>query len=227
MVRVTIYFSIRYCMLMNIMVASKTRMSVTGKFLFSSSPKTLKDWSTLFHKLWTFYQILIKIQSCCLMGFSRTNKNNRALGLQYSLLPITSLLLEKLKANYNNRYILCKIGNRWLVHVFQWTVSFNSKDEPFQMKSFASTLQFKKTCQRFLYSDKTKSQNHRITEWPGLEGTSRIMNLQPPCQAGPSISPFTRPGCPGPHPTWPWTPPGTGHLQPLWAARSSTSPLSW
>ena len=23
------------------------------------------------------------------------------------------------------------------------------------------------------------SQNHRITEWPGLEGTSRIMNLLP------------------------------------------------
>jgi len=49
--------------------------------------------------------------------------------------------------------------------------------------------------------------NHRITEWPGLEG---IMNLQPPCRAGPPTSPFTRPGCPGPHPTWPWAPPGTG-----------------
>ena len=24
------------------------------------------------------------------------------------------------------------------------------------------------------------SQNHTITEWPGLEGTSRIVNLQPP-----------------------------------------------
>ena len=44
---------------------------------------------------------------------------------------------------------------------------------------------------------------HRITEWPGLEGTSRIMNLHPPCQAGPPASPFTKPGCPGPHPTWP------------------------
>jgi len=60
--------------------------------------------------------------------------------------------------------------------------------------------------------------NHRITEWPGVEGASRIMNLQPPCRAGPPTSPFTRPGCPGPHPTWPWTPPGMGHLQPLWAA---------
>jgi len=46
------------------------------------------------------------------------------------------------------------------------------------------------------------TQNHRITEWPGLEGTSRIMNLQPPCRAGPPTSPFTRPGCPGPRPTW-------------------------
>ena len=25
----------------------------------------------------------------------------------------------------------------------------------------------------------------------------------------------TSSGCPEPHPTWPWTPPGTGHLQPL------------
>jgi len=32
--------------------------------------------------------------------------------------------------------------------------------------------------------------NDRITEWPGLEETSKIMNLQPPCQAGPPTSPF-------------------------------------
>ena len=51
------------------------------------------------------------------------------------------------------------------------------------------------------------SQNHRITEWPGLEGTSRIMNLQLPCQEGPPTSPFTRPGCPGP------LQPGLEHLQ--------------
>ena len=65
---------------------------------------------------------------------------------------------------------------------------------------------------------------HRITEWPGLEGTSRIMNLQPPCQTGPPTSPFTRPGYPGPHPSWPWTPPGTGHPQPLWAAPGKELP---
>jgi len=28
----------------------------------------------------------------------------------------------------------------------------------------------------------------------------------------------TRPGCPGPHPTWPWTRPQMGHPQPPWAA---------
>ena len=50
----------------------------------------------------------------------------------------------------------------------------------------------------------TGSQHHRITEWPELGGTSRIMNLLPPLpQAGPQTSPFnTRPGCPEPHSTW-------------------------
>jgi len=44
-----------------------------------------------------------------------------------------------------------------------------------------------------------------ITEWLGLGGSSRIIRLQPsPAQAGPPTSTFnTRPGCPGPHPTWP------------------------
>ena len=39
-------------------------------------------------------------------------------------------------------------------------------------------------------------------------------------------TPSTRPGCSKPHPTWPWTLPGMGHLQPLWATCSSTSPPS-
>ena len=30
-------------------------------------------------------------------------------------------------------------------------------------------------------------------------------------------SPTTRPGCPVPHPAWPWMPPGMGHPQPPWA----------
>ena len=29
-------------------------------------------------------------------------------------------------------------------------------------------------------------------------------------------SPTSRPGCPEPHPAWPWMPPGMGHPQPLW-----------
>ena len=32
-----------------------------------------------------------------------------------------------------------------------------------------------------LPSNKHITESHRITEWSGLEGTSRIMNLQPPC----------------------------------------------
>ena len=42
----------------------------------------------------------------------------------------------------------------------------------------------------------------------------------------------TSSGCPGPHPTWPWAPPGMGHLQLLWAVvpvphhcRSDSSPM--
>jgi len=30
--------------------------------------------------------------------------------------------------------------------------------------------------------------------------------------------PATRPGCPEPHPAWPWMPPGMGHPQPPWAS---------
>ena len=38
------------------------------------------------------------------------------------------------------------------------------------------------------------TQNHRITEWPGLEGTSRILKLQPLPQAGhPTCTFNTRP----------------------------------
>ena len=47
-------------------------------------------------------------------------------------------------------------------------------------------------------------------------------------QAGLPISAFnTRPGCPGPHPTWPWTPPGMdGASTTSLGSCSSTSPLS-
>ena len=36
----------------------------------------------------------------------------------------------------------------------------------------------------------------------------------------------TRSGYPGPHPAWPWTPPGMGHPQTPWATCASTSPPS-
>ena len=32
--------------------------------------------------------------------------------------------------------------------------------------------------------------------------------------------PTTRPGCPKPHPAWPWMSPGMGHPQPSWATCS-------
>ena len=49
---------------------------------------------------------------------------------------------------------------------------------------------------------------HRITEWFGLEGSSKPTQPQPLLWAG---LPPTSSGCPGPHPTWPLAPPGMGH----------------
>ena len=46
------------------------------------------------------------------------------------------------------------------------------------------------------------------TEGFGLEGTSKPTFPQPLPWAG---LPHTSSGCPGPHPTWPWAPPGMGH----------------
>jgi len=39
-------------------------------------------------------------------------------------------------------------------------------------------------------------------------------------------TPSTRSGFSKPHPAWPWTLPGRGHPQLLWATRSSASPPS-
>jgi len=36
-------------------------------------------------------------------------------------------------------------------------------------------------------------------------------------------SPTTRPGCPEPHPDWPWMPPGIGLPQPPWASHPNMS----
>jgi len=39
-------------------------------------------------------------------------------------------------------------------------------------------------------------------------------------------TPSTTTGCSKPHPTWPWTLPGRGHPELLWATSSSASPPS-
>jgi len=49
------------------------------------------------------------------------------------------------------------------------------------------------------------------------------------CSPWPHIQtdiPATRPGCPEPHPAWPWMPPAMGHPQPPWATCTSASSLS-
>ena len=72
----------------------------------------------------------------------------------------------------------------------------------------------------------TSLYHHRIIEWMGLKRTTMIIQFQPLPPLLCSGSPTTRPGCPEPHPAWPWAPPGMGHPQPPWAACSSASPPS-
>ena len=71
-----------------------------------------------------------------------------------------------------------------------------------------------------------KSWNRRIIEWLRLEGTLKILQFQP--------LPPTSSGCPEPHPTWPWAPPGMGHphssgqlCQCLTALWVEIFPLKW
>jgi len=54
---------------------------------------------------------------------------------------------------------------------------------------------------------KAPSVNHWTTEWVGSEGTLKITELQSPAMGW--LLP-TRSGCTGPHPIWPWAPPGMG-----------------
>ncbi len=63
------------------------------------------------------------------------------------------------------------------------------------------------------------SQNHRMNHrTAGLGRDSRLTELQPHPAANLPTS-HSSPGCPGPHPAWPPTPPGMdGASQPLWAA---------
>ena len=64
------------------------------------------------------------------------------------------------------------------------------------------------------------SQNHGIICIGRVDSSS---NSNPLPRAG---LPPTSSGCPGPHPTWPWVPPGMGHSQPLYAVCASASPPS-
>ena len=70
-------------------------------------------------------------------------------------------------------------------------------------------------------SDALVSYSHGITEWPGLEGTSGITKLQPPCHMQGHQPPHLIPAHAAQGPIQPglehlqgWT----GHPQPLWAA---------
>ena len=64
--------------------------------------------------------------------------------------------------------------------------------------------------------------NHRMV-WVGRDLKHHLVPTPLPW-AG-TLS--TRPGCSELHPTWPWTLPGRGHPQLLWATCSSISPPSW
>jgi len=51
----------------------------------------------------------------------------------------------------------------------------------------------------------------------GSKGPQWSSSFNPLLYAGSTTS---RPGCPEPHPAWPWMPPGMGHPQPPWATCS-------
>ena len=64
-------------------------------------------------------------------------------------------------------------------------------------------------CRMAWSADRSRIESQNHTEWPRLEWTLSIISTTFPPQAGSPTSTFhTRPGCPGPHPTWPSTPPG-------------------
>ena len=72
-----------------------------------------------------------------------------------------------------------------------------------------------------------KIENHIIESyhrmaWVEKDHSDHVVSTPLLC-AG---SPTTRPGCPEPHPAWPWMPPGMGHPHPPWATCSSASPPS-
>jgi len=61
---------------------------------------------------------------------------------------------------------------------------------------------------------------HKVIEGPGFEKDHKDHLVSTPLLC--AGSPTTRPGCPEPHPAWPWMPP-MGHPQPPWATCSSVS----
>jgi len=120
----------------------------------------------------------------------------------------------------------------WSVFLFQLVSLLLPSLTPSVHKAYPEGL----LCMRITVLSGAGSQNHnhRITEWPGLEGAWVGRGLKdhesqtPPPQAGPPTSTFhTSPGCPGPHPIWLWTPPGMdGASTASLGSCSSTSPLS-
>jgi len=63
-----------------------------------------------------------------------------------------------------------------------------------------------------LHASFWKSQTHRMA-WVGKDHNDHVVPTPLLCAGVPT----TRPGCPEPHPVWPWMPPGMGHPQPPWA----------
>jgi len=66
-----------------------------------------------------------------------------------------------------------------------------------------------------------ESWNHRLA-WVEKDHNDPLVSTPLICAGSPS----TRPGCPAPHPAWPWMPPGRGHPQPPCATCSNASPPS-
>jgi len=65
------------------------------------------------------------------------------------------------------------------------------------------------------------SLNHRMS-CVEKDHNNHLVSNRLLCARSPTIGP----GCPEPHPAWPWMPPGMGHPQPPWATCSSVSPPS-
>jgi len=66
-----------------------------------------------------------------------------------------------------------------------------------------------------------ESRSHRVV-WVGRDLKDHLIPTPLPWAGTPS----TRPGCSEPHPTWPWTLPGRGQPQLLWATWARASPPS-